>query len=213
MTADRIKVRFHDVVGAEWQDQSWEFFTVVTPLDEFIAAIWSYATRTLTSFGTLVADIVTAILASSLAANIVSALMAVPAVRVARRQIELELYRGDTWEQNIWRLGDISTRTMLWVTARFDRDGADSASAFQIEETAGLVYINGAPAGTPANGSITVVDAAAGSIVVRLEAVETAKLDALAKLYYDVQWTDGTDVLTPRRGRLLIISDVTRATS
>jgi len=39
MNADRIKVVFVDAADAEWCDQSWEFFTVTTPLDELVAAI------------------------------------------------------------------------------------------------------------------------------------------------------------------------------
>jgi hypothetical protein len=55
----RIKVRFHDAVGAQWCDQSWEFFMVTTPLDELVVAIWAYATRTLTSFGALATNVTT----------------------------------------------------------------------------------------------------------------------------------------------------------
>lgn len=228
---DKIIFVGSDAVGAQWQDYFEELTTVATPMDELIAAIWAYATRTLTSFGTLVADIwaygtrtltsfgtlvadiVSAILASGLIGSIISALTAITPVARALRALDLEIYRGDTWIQPISGLGNIAARTGLWITARFERDDPDSASAFQIEETAGLLYINAAPASVAANGSITVVDAALGNITVRLEAVETAKLAALNKLYYDVQWTDGTDVTTPRRGRLLVVSDVTRATS
>jgi hypothetical protein len=48
MTAGRIKVRFHDAVGAEWQDQSWEFFTVDTPSDELVDAVWDEVLTTAT---------------------------------------------------------------------------------------------------------------------------------------------------------------------
>jgi len=39
MNADRIKVVFEDAADEEWCSQSYEFFTVTTPLDELVAAI------------------------------------------------------------------------------------------------------------------------------------------------------------------------------
>jgi hypothetical protein len=57
-------------VGAE--NFTWDGSVVVPTLTA--AQIWAYATRTLTSFGTLVADIVTAILASALATNVTAIL-------------------------------------------------------------------------------------------------------------------------------------------
>ena len=218
----------------------WSYATrTLTSFGTLVADIWSYGTRTLTSFGTLVADIVTAILASSLVAdivtailasalvtnivnailasnlvgNIVTALMAIAPVAKALRAVDLELYRGDTWTQPIARLGDISGRNELWIACKDDKDDADAQAVFLISETVGLEVIDGAAATVPANGSITVTDAAVGNITVVLEAEETAKLEATKKMWYDLQMLEGTTVTTLRAGRLMITSDVVRATS
>lgn len=209
---DKILWAGNDQVGAEWQDYFEELTTVATPFDELIAAIWSYATRTLTSFGTLVADIVNAILASTLVADIVTALMSIAPIARAVRDVDLTLYRGDTWTQPIARLGNISGRDKLWITCKDDKDDADAAAIFKIEETAGLEVIVGT-AGTPANGSITVTDALVGNITVVLAAVEAAKIEATKQFWYDVQMLDGTVVTTLRSGYLMVTSDVTRVTS
>jgi hypothetical protein len=217
---DKILFWGHDQVGAIWQDYGEELTVAVTPMDELIAAIWAYATRTLTGFGTLVADVVTAILASTLIADvvaailasslvgsIVTALMAIAPIARVLRAVDLELYRGDTWTQPIPRLGDISGRDKLWITCKDDKDDPDTQAVFMIEETAGLVV----PPGAPANGSVVVTDAAVGNVTVTLEAVETAKIEATKQFWYDVQMLDGAVVTTLRRGYLMVTSDVTRA--
>lgn len=123
---------------------------------------------------------------------------------------DITVRRGDSFSVTITGLGDISGRTKLWFTVKACAAGADASAIVQIEETAGLLYINGAAAGTPANGSITVDDAVAGDITVALDEVETAKL-AAAALVYDVQVLDTGAVTTLAAGDALVTADVTRA--
>lgn len=185
-------VRFHDAAGAEWQDQGRELRGVETPIDELVAAA---------------------------VASIISALLSISPVRQALGTVDLELYRGDTWIQPISGLGDLTGWTRIWLTARRDKDNSDGQSQILIQlsdpadPSDGLRYIAGGPAAIPANGSVTVTDVPRGNLLARLEAVEAAKLQPSARWYYDAQWTDGTDVKTPRRGYLLILTDVTRAVS
>jgi len=148
-----------------------------------------------------------------LAEDVVAALMAVAPVAHAVRAVDLQLYRGDTWTQPVPRLGDISGRDKLWIACKDDKDDADSAAIFKIEETVGLEVIDGAAATVPGNGSITVTDAAIGNITVVLAAAETAKLEATKKFWYDVQMLEGTVITTLREGRLMVTSDVVRAVS
>lgn len=150
---------------------------------ESAAAVWAYGTRTLTQSA---ASIVAAVAGS-----------------------DLSIHRGDSLSASITGLGDISGRSKLWFTIKTTARDADTASIVQIEETAGLVYINGAAAGTPANGSITIDDAVAGDITVALDEVETAKL-APDALVYDVQMLDGGDVTTLSAGDATVTADVTR---
>jgi hypothetical protein len=145
-----------------------------------------------------------------LAEDVVAALMAVSPIAHVIRSTDLQLYRGDTWTQPIARLGDISGRDKLWITCKGDKDDADSQAIFMIEETAGLVYIVGTAASVPANGSITVTDAAIGNITVVLAAAETAKIEATKQFFYDVQILEGTVVTTLRAGYLMVTSDVTK---
>ena len=125
----------------------------------------------------------------------------------------IEVQRGDTLTLTVTRLGDISARTSFWFTIKADTDDVDTAALVQIEETAGLLYINGAAAGTAANGSITVTDAVAGDLTVVLAAVEAAKLPVLGRWYYDFQMLTASGVTTVLRGRAILTGDATRETS
>ena len=58
---------------------------------------------------------------------------------------------------------------------------------------------------------ITVVDAETGTATVRFDAADTADLDDLPTLVWDVQVEDAAGtVLTPLRGKLSVVRDVTR---
>jgi len=150
------------------------------------ADIWSYATRTLTQSAAQVA----AVVAGS----------------------TLTVQRGDTLSAALTGLGSIVGRTKLWFTAKRHLDDADTASIIQIEETAGLVYLNGA-AGTALDGAITVDDEDAGDITITLAAVASAEL-AAGSYSYDIQWVDASDgVHTLSGGPVRVTPDVTRATS
>lgn len=126
---------------------------------------------------------------------------------------DLDLQRGDTWSVTFQRLSNIAARTKLWFTLKDDRANTDTLAWVQIEEAAGLEYINGAAAGTPANGSITVTDDVIGDLAVALEAAETAKLENVGNLFYDVQMLTAAGVTTLVRGRAVIMADATRVTS
>ena len=89
---------------------------------------------------------------------------------------DLELYRGDTWSEYIQRLGDITTATEIWFTAKRDKDDLDAAADILISQTVGLEYIDQAAAAIPANGSITVNDATKGNITVWLAPVDQGSL-------------------------------------
>lgn len=126
---------------------------------------------------------------------------------------DLDLQRGDTWSIVFQRLGSLVGRAKLWFTIKDAKNDADTLSWVQIEEAAGLEYINAAVAGTPANGSITVTNAVVGDLTVALEAGESATLENINVLFYDVQMLVGTTITTLVRGRAVIMADSTRATS
>jgi hypothetical protein len=173
-------------------------------LTALVTAIWASASRTLTSFGTLITDTVAAI---------VTALTAYTSIAPVTNS-SISQVRGDRWRFAITALGDISLRSKLWVTIKDDYDHTDLDAVVQIEETAGLIRLNKA-AGVALNGDITVTDPVLGNIIVYLEPVESAKITADRMRVLDVQWLPigTTDVLTARKASFTVEADVTRATS
>lgn len=150
------------------------------------ADVWGYTTRTLT---TTAAQVTAAV-----AAGVIT------------------IHRGDSLSASLTGLGNISARSKLWFTVKGAYGDADSAAIIQIEETAGLVYLNGA-AGTAAQGDITVDDAVAGDITITMAAAATAALGPQSGLAYDVQVLDASGVTTRAVGECDVSADVTRAVS
>jgi hypothetical protein len=109
----------------------------------------------------------------------------------------ITILRGDSLSVSITGLGDISGRSKLWFTVKDRRSDTDAQAIIQIEETAGLVYLNAADASArAANGDITVDDAVAGDITITLDEVETDDLVPNARLYYDVQMLTAAGAVT-----------------
>lgn len=184
MTADEIAVRFHDQAGDEWCDAIIVLHTTEAEIDDIAGEVWGYGTRTLTQ---------TAV-----------------AIAAAVSGSTITIKRGDSLSASLTGLGDISGRTNLWFTVKDNLDDADTASIIQIDESTGLLYLNGAAAANPANGAITVDDAAAGDITITLQEAETDDLVPTQGLYYDVQVLDGGDVTTLTEGPCNVTGDVTR---
>ena len=211
-----IFVLASDAAGTEWQDVAIGLRVYAADVDDLPADIWSYTTRTLTSFGTLVADITAAI--SAILCNVWSCSTRTLTVGLAHLKTallgdNLEVLRGDTLILNITGLGDISARTNLWFTIKKKIEDADTVAELQVDENTGLLYIAGAAATAPANASITVTDPVRGNFTLRVEADEMKKLDLDFIGYFDVQVDTAGTISTPKYGNAQIIGDVTRATS
>lgn len=153
---------------------------------EIGTAVWASTTRTLTQA------------AASVAAAVAGS--------------TITITRGDSLSAALTGLGNISTRTKLWFTVKTSVDDADTAAIIQIEETGGLLYLNGA-AGTAANGDITVTNETTGAITITLSAASTAALTAVDGLTYDVQMLTATAVTTLTTGSCVVSADVTKAVS
>lgn len=125
------------------------------------------------------------------------------------------VWTGDTLNVSIARdLGDISTRTALWFVVKSDHVDEDDEAKLFVDEATGLRYINGEVATTPANGSITVTDAARGRLTVTVAAVEMAKLVSRSGLwYYEIKVEQPSTITTLLSGQMRSIRDVQRATS
>jgi len=152
------------------------------------ADVWSYSIRTLTQPASQVAD--------------------------AMKSGKINIYRGDTFTVTITGLGDISQRSKLYWTVKKQLADQDASAIIQIEETGGLLRLNGETS-TASNGKITVTNATNGDIKIELSASATKKLAITSiphKLHkYDVQaiMNDGS-VKTLSVGDVKVTGDVTR---
>lgn len=125
------------------------------------------------------------------------------------RSGQIEIKRSTDVSFTIYGLGDLSGRTALYFTAKLmkEKDSAlDTGSVLQIEESAGLVYIDKEAAAMPANGSITVVDEVAGTITVELAAEESDKLSPNEFYLFDIK----KDNSVVGEGKFLVSTAITR---
>lgn len=121
---------------------------------------------------------------------------------------DIYLQRSADFEWEAFGIGDLTGRSKLYFTVKYMKekdDATDAQSIIQIEETAGLLYIN-KTAGTPANGSIVVTDALAGTITISLAAIETDKLLPNESYRYDIKM----DNTIMAEGKFYISSAITR---
>lgn len=170
------------------------------------AAVWAYATRTLSSISALLSGISADMWGYSSRTLTQSAASVTTAVTGSN----ITVMRGDYWSISLTGLGSLVGRTKLYFTVKKSRTDTDAESIIQIEETAGLVYLNGAAAGTPTNGSLTVTDETTGAATIVLKAAETDDLEP-SELVYDVQMVDATGPTTKSDGgTFTVTADVTR---
>lgn len=170
---------------------------------EIGVGVWASATRTLTSFGTLIADIWTYITRTLT--------QTAAAIAAAVAGSDISITRGDTVTIALTGIGNISARTKLWFTVKRSRADDDDESIIQVEETSGLVYLNAAAAVTATDASLTVTDAATGAVTIVLKPALTAALTTYSRLHYDIQMLTATGVQTMTDGDAAITADVTRA--
>jgi len=96
-------------------------------------------------------------------------------------------YRATSWSFSLTGMGSVADRAKLYFTIKLHSTDADSAALVQIEETAGLLYLNGSAATVAGNGTLTVDDAAAGDVTITLADDEAANLETGDALRYDVK--------------------------
>lgn len=187
MNGDSVVVIFSDDAGDEWCDLIVELRPAAVTIGDLptAAEVWTNATRTLT-------------------------ISAVPSFAATANVLYMSM--GSTFSASITGLGSLANKAKLYFTAKRKIEDADASAIIQIEEIGGLLVLNGAAAGTPANGSLTVDDAVAGDITITLSEVETTKL-LKENLFYDIKIirTVGTIASVLQIGILVITEDVTDA--
>lgn len=126
---------------------------------------------------------------------------------------DITIQRGDTVTISFTGLGDLSIYTKIWMTCKSRISHLDTQAVFQVEKTDNLLYLNGLPAPTATDGTLTVVDETAGAITVVLKPAVSAELIPNTNKY-DIQAMTAAGVVnTLKEGALTIIGDVTRTIS
>lgn len=182
----------------------------VTDASTIAAAVWTYATRTLTSLSALVASVAAAVWAYA-TRTLTQSAAAVTAVVTGS---DITITRGDTTSISLTDLGNITGYKAVWFSVKNGTDDADASSVVMVKTGTGLVYLNGSGTVTATDATLTVDDATTGDITVTLKAALTAALAARGGMAYDVQWQDATDgIHTLTTGACDVSADVTRAVS
>ncbi len=125
----------------------------------------------------------------------------------------IEVYNYSYWDIDITGLGDLTGRTKLYFTVKNDPNNEDDSQAMlQVEETANLLYFNGASQiADPTKGSLTVTDVANGNATITVDA-SIITVTARDKLTWEVKKFDATDNPIPlKNGRFDIKTVVARA--
>jgi hypothetical protein len=124
-------------------------------------------------------------------------------------------HRGTTWVITITDLGVLDNISQLWFTLRRRESDTEANSLLQISLTQGLLIVNGAPASTASNASITITDNVAGDVVILVKATETVNFPIMSNLHYDLKVlrTSGNVELIHYSNKFSIGKDVTRRIS
>lgn len=127
---------------------------------------------------------------------------------------ELTLYRGTTWSITM-TVGNLTGISKLWFTAKHDINDPDSAAIVQIEQTAGLLVLNGSSNVTPTDGSIVINVPATGNITVTLKPNSSSQVAPIPNANWDVKALFATTValMADGRSQFTVLGDVTRHVS
>lgn len=158
------------VVGKDWVENVDAASSTLSTLTA--AQVWAYVTRTLTQSAAQIHDIIEGSM--------------------------ITVYQYSLWEFSITGLGDISDRSRLYFTAKEDLDSDDdeAATIVQLEETDGLLYIDGAAADDALMGTLTVDDEILGNISGVVNPSVTG-IDAPKLGLYDVRRITAAGVALP----------------
>lgn len=188
---DYVTLLCQDAVGDEWDAVTITFdtraeTTVATNLDAAVStravagdamtltagertsigtAVWAATTRTLTAFGTLVADI-WAYVTRTLTQTAVSL--------ASSTALDLILYRHATNTVTLTGLSLLETRTEVYFTVKRSKLDDDSAALIQVSESGGLLVLNGAPAADPTGATLVVAGDRASAVITLSDATMAA---------------------------------------
>jgi hypothetical protein len=119
---------------------------------------------------------------------------------------------GETIEISITGLGDLAGRDKLYWTLKRANGSPDSAAIVQIEETDGLIILNGSgtiPGGVV--GTLVVDDEGAGDVTISLEAELSTLLPVLQNAKWDIKYVSATVKSVKAKGRMNLSYNTTEA--
>lgn len=187
------------VWGTSGTDILWSDIESASPTAQ---QIWEYASRTLTSFGTLIADIWSYV-TRSLTTTAAETLAAIDGS-------VLNVTRAATYTATITGLTIPATWTAIYLTAKASQNQLDSQAAIRIRVsnpgvgTDGLLYLNGAAA-TAALASL-VVSQVAGTVAITITDDATAQLSPGQNLTYDIKAITSAGTSTVLTGETLLVT-------
>lgn len=179
-------------------------------------AVWAAGTRTLTGFGTLVADIWSYVTRTLTSGGDVVLSVTVPRSVVADSQDPdvITAVRAATLRRTLPPVGSLVGIEELWLTVKRSLEDSDNDALIQTKLTVGLVRLNGAAA-TAADGSLEITDYDAGNVNWLVKAAAVAQLPLIQGAHFDLKGrfsSSGDVVVLIDDGTFNLTSEVTDAT-
>lgn len=159
--------------------------------------VWTYVTRTLTSFDTLIAN------TWSYVTRTLTNLTQVSPTMISGT--ELTILRGDTVSLTLTVSAMPTNPDKVWFGVKRKSSDPDSEAIILIENGTGIIYLGSQIATTPLDGSIAYVDATHVDLLIKAPASKQL-LDGRWK--YDIQVLKTGVVTTVGRGDFVIEGDV-----
>ena len=134
-------------------------------------SVWTSASRTLSSFGTLVSDISTSVWSfvtrtlTSFGGDIGGTIWSYPSRSLSQVSVDDPHYPAlvntaitfYTYASNSAVISSVADEPQIWFTVKKNANMADSESLIQISKTGGLLYLNGQSTSASSSGCIVVV--------------------------------------------------------
>jgi hypothetical protein len=118
--------------------------------------------------------------------------------------------RGDTLRISLPLMGDLSSRSKLVMTVKANVNDPDSQAVLQVVEGTGLMRLNGGIPLEATSANLAVANASTGATSLLIDANITAEL-AVRDLIWDAQAILSTGIISPIRGTLAVVADVTQS--
>jgi hypothetical protein len=196
--------------------------------------VWAVSARTLTSLGSLAADLANSVWLVAISqltvdgsigkwlidtisrvrtkTDLIIAGQVVVSGSVTIKGNRITIHRGTTVIITLDGLGSLESRNAIYFTVKTNERHDDSQSIFQVKESAGLTYLNAVDVVSRSDeGSLEIVDEVTGSVKIKLEAAASSELNLHQGIFYDLKVITPSEVEVKVTGLLDVMADITRA--